>query len=191
MYKRSRQLGEIERAAFRGVSILVSKTAIVRRLERHVNRSPKSLTFLLLRIFTIKLKLNNQANLWLETSIEKKLFVASVSSERVFHIDFFFSNSDSNFIVFSVPMRVSSHCSRRWTSCLKTEAEGSVVFFFLTQLSLLGFAFFCVSGLRFLPNDTQRAEGFYLISFFLNYIHVIVYYCGLKMLACVRNSSSR
>lgn len=30
---------------------------------------------------------------------------------------------------------------------------------FLAELSLLGFAFFCVSGLRFLPNDTLRAEG--------------------------------
>jgi len=47
-----------------------------------------------------------------------------------------------------------------WYACLKTEAEGSIVF--LTELSLLGFVFCCITGLLFLPNDTLRAEGIYL-----------------------------
>lgn len=46
---------------------------------------------------------------------------------------------------------------RHMVRVLKTEAEGSMVF--LTELSLPGFTFFCVMGLRFLPNDTLRAEG--------------------------------
>lgn len=90
-----------------------------------------------------------------------------------------------------VKMKLSS-MDVTWYACLKTEAEGSVVF--LTELSLLGFAFFCVSGLRFLPNVTLRAEGICLshssgdsmnrfLPFSIRYVHVIIIcYCDLRRL---------
>lgn len=71
--------------------------------------------------------------------------------------------SRSNFIIFTVSRCVYHQWEvlvdgRHMVRVLKNRGRGlgSV---FLTELSLLGFTFFCVTGLRFLPNNALRAEG--------------------------------
>lgn len=50
-----------------------------------------------------------------------------------------------------------------WVRVLKNRGRGLGSISRRSASFLSFFAFFCISGLRFLPNDTLRAEGFRLL----------------------------